>query len=198
MKLYILRHEERPTDCSFFTPLTEKGLENANKLVSILKELKIDIIYSSPYIRTLQTICPYASKENINIKLEYGLVEINHPDIIAKKSSNQELPEYIATLFNNDKSYNSIIKYNEIKYPENITNVEQRIKKIIKKILEENENENKNILLVTHQCVCCSIMKIIVGSKTYKKIKDINIENYELGKLCLIIDNKNWTITFIN
>jgi broad specificity phosphatase PhoE len=198
MKLYILRHEDRPTDCSFFTPLTEKGLENANKLVSILKELNIDIIYSSPYIRTLQTICPYASEQNINIKLEYGLAEINHPDIIAKKSTNQKLPEYIATLFNYDKSYNSIVKYNDIKYPENIQNVEQRIKQILRQILEKKENEDKNILLVTHQCVCCSIIKIIVGSKNYKKIKDIDTEKYGLGKLCLIIDNKSWIITFIN
>ena len=41
MKIYILRHEHRTNDCSFFSPLTELGLDNANKLVPILDKLDI-------------------------------------------------------------------------------------------------------------------------------------------------------------
>jgi hypothetical protein len=33
MKIYLLRHEDRTQDCSFFAPLTYDGLENAKKLV---------------------------------------------------------------------------------------------------------------------------------------------------------------------
>ena len=39
MKIYILRHEHRTEDCSFFSPLIEKGLYNAKKLVPYLKDL---------------------------------------------------------------------------------------------------------------------------------------------------------------
>ncbi len=41
MKIYILRHEDRTIDASFFSPLTEKGLINANNLCFYLE--KIDI-----------------------------------------------------------------------------------------------------------------------------------------------------------
>ena len=64
MRLYILRHEDRPEDCSFFTPLSEQGLINSNKLTTILEKCKINYIISSPFIRTLQTIVPYAKKKN--------------------------------------------------------------------------------------------------------------------------------------
>ena len=32
MKLYILRHEDRTIDASFFGPLTKEGIINSNKL----------------------------------------------------------------------------------------------------------------------------------------------------------------------
>ena len=35
MKIYILRHEDRTMDCTFFSPLTQKGLENAIDLIHI-------------------------------------------------------------------------------------------------------------------------------------------------------------------
>ena len=37
MKIYILRHEDRTQDCTFFSPLTELGLHNSKKLVDVLK-----------------------------------------------------------------------------------------------------------------------------------------------------------------
>ena len=40
MKLYILRHEDRTQDCSFFSPLTKEGLNNSIKLIDILKKKK--------------------------------------------------------------------------------------------------------------------------------------------------------------
>ena len=60
MKIYILRHEDRTMDCTFFSPLTKKGLENSLSLISLLKEKNISYIYCSPFIRTLQTV--YHSK----------------------------------------------------------------------------------------------------------------------------------------
>ena len=62
MKLYILRHEERTIDATFFAPLTEKGLHNSKILVSNLDNLGITKIYCSPFIRTMQTIYPFSIK----------------------------------------------------------------------------------------------------------------------------------------
>ena len=38
MRLYILRHEDRTMDASFFSPLTKEGLDNSVKLIDILNK----------------------------------------------------------------------------------------------------------------------------------------------------------------
>ena len=47
MKIYILRHEDRTQDCSFFSPLTETGLNNSVKLIDYLKKENVTKIYCS-------------------------------------------------------------------------------------------------------------------------------------------------------
>ena len=63
MKIYILRHEERTIDASFFSPLTKQGILNSINLIPLLENLNITTIISSPFIRTLQTIKPYSKKK---------------------------------------------------------------------------------------------------------------------------------------
>ena len=188
MKLYILRHEDRTQDCSFFSPLTKEGLDNSIKLIDILKNENINIIYSSPYIRTLQTIYPYSIKNNIKVNLEYGLGEIQHNDIIAKKSIGLYIPEYIAESFNYNSKYKSIIKPTEIKYPETSSDVDTRVKHILKNILTQHMDTNNNILLVTHQSLCSNMAKI--HDKKYEL-------DYHKGLLCKIYDNK-WLCVKVN
>ena len=102
MKIYILRHEDRTQDCSFFSPLTSLGLNNAVNLINYLDTCNINIIFSSPFIRTLQTIKPYIDTKKCIINIEYGLSEIHHKDIIAKKSVGLTLPIYLAKYYNYD------------------------------------------------------------------------------------------------
>lgn len=192
MRIYILRHEERTIDASFFGPLTKNGIKNSNKLVPILEKLKIHKIYSSPFVRTLQTIIPYSKKKSIKINLEYGLVEIQHPDIIAPKCVGVALPDYLEEEFNKNIYYTSFIKPSNLIYPENTKLLEVRTKKILKKIIMDNYNSNDNILIVTHQGLCQSILNIINTSIP------INIKEYPMGKLSLIFDTNNWNYKKIN
>ena len=62
MKIYVLIHFERPPEVTFFVELTEEGKENAIKKIPEIESLNIDIIYSSPFTRTLQSIKPYSKK----------------------------------------------------------------------------------------------------------------------------------------
>lgn len=154
MKIYIMRHEDRPDCTGFFTPLTEKGLENSIKLIKVLKKLHIDTIYSSPYIRTLQTIYPYSQKYEIKIQADYALGELKNSDIIAPKSKDVSLPEYLMENFNCDLEYESSIKNNRIKYPEKVEDLKKRTIQFFKDILTEYNKTNNVIILVTHQIVC--------------------------------------------
>lgn len=206
MKIYILRHEERPSDCSFYTPLTKQGLNNAKQLILDLndKGIKIDMIISSPFIRTLQTIYPYALNKKLKINLEYGLSEIHSKECITERAVGMTLPEYIAESFNYDDAYKSIIKHNEIKYPENINDVKNRINKILKNLICAYKHTDTNILLVTHQSLCiCALENLIKSSNINMEIKNklkcTNIKNdYTTGKLCLIFNKNQWDFEEIN
>ena len=121
MKIYILRHEDRTMDLTFFSPLTKKGLEKSLKISDELEKLNINSIYSSPYIRTLQTIYPYSKKTRIPIKLDYSLTEMYQSDNIPKKSYLITLPEYIAESFNHDQNYKSSINPSQVEFPERVS-----------------------------------------------------------------------------
>ena len=188
MKIYILRHEDRTQDCSFFSPLTKKGLENSINLIDTLEKCDINVIFSSPFIRTLQTVYPYAKDKDIKINLEYGLSEIHHEDLIPKKAYGMYLPEYMAELFNYNPEYKSIMKPTEITFPEREIDIERRTKRVLRSIVNKYMNTDINILIVTHQIVCTSILKI----------NNPSIKDYNKGFLTKIIDNSGWNIKAIN
>ena len=191
MKIFILRHEDRTPDCTFFSPLTENGLNNSIKLVQLLKENNINMIFSSPFIRTLQTIHPYLKETKQLVNLEYGLSEIHNPYIIPPASVGITLPDYLTKYYNCNLEYVSLIKPNEIKYPENIKDCDNRMRLIIKNIIEKYYKTNLNILIVTHSTLCNTALKIINKfSKNYKhKLNEEIIKRYQKGKLSLIFEN---------
>jgi broad specificity phosphatase PhoE len=197
MKIYILRHEDRTQDCSFFSPLTKMGLENAADLVDPLTHESINMIISSPFIRTLQTIYPYSKESHIKINLEYGLIELHNEDLIPKKAVGISLPEYLAEAFNYNPEYKTIIKPTEITYPEKIQDVSKRVKRILKKIIGEYYTTDYNIVIVTHQTICSIILSIVNEHSQKHKLKKSVISNYEKGQLTLVYEN-GWTYKSIN
>uniref|UniRef100_A0A6C0J3E4 Phosphoglycerate mutase n=1 Tax=viral metagenome TaxID=1070528 RepID=A0A6C0J3E4_9ZZZZ len=196
MKIYILRHEDRTQDATFFSPLTKIGLENSVKLVSKLNELDIDTIYSSPFIRTLQTIHPYLKEKNKKVNIEYCLQEIQHPQLIPPKSYTVSLPVYIAESFNYNDKYRSLIEPENNKYPEDERDVTERAKKILKRIMNDNVSKKNNILLVTHQAVCNAILKI--ACKGMKEVQVNYTDRYPKGGVTEIWDKDSWKINKIN
>jgi broad specificity phosphatase PhoE len=161
MKIFLLRHEQRYESPEFTTNLTEKGL----KIVSseIFKDkidiLNIECIYSSPFVRCLQTIYFYCLK-NRKIKLDNCLYEYLDDISFEKtklydKSYYNNLEDYKSII---DDNYNSIININELKYPENKTILNKRVKKFIDKLRLE---KYKSILIVSHQSVLYSFLEVL-------------------------------------
>ena len=105
MKLYILRHEERFESPEFYTELTENGINNSILLKDILEKERIDSIYSSPFIRVLQTVRPYCDYKNIKINIDYSLYETMYDTRYFKKT------EYPIDLFDNKLLYLKNTKY---------------------------------------------------------------------------------------
>lgn len=195
MKLYILRHEDRTIDATFFAPLTEKGMSNSVKLIPILNDLNITQIYSSPFIRTLQTIYPFSKTQKKKINIEYNLMEILHQDIIPPKSYNVRLPTYIAKQFNSNENYNS--QQININYPEDDYHLEIRVKNFLKYIINKYHNTEENILLVTHQGLCKIILNIVNKFSNIKAPIEL-LNNYPTGSISLVFQNDSWTYNKIN
>lgn len=194
MKIFILRHEDRTQDASFFSPLTKNGLENSKKLINKFEDLDINYVYSSPYIRTLQTIYPYIKSKEKRLRLEYALSEINDPHLIPKNAHGTYLPEYLAQSFLYDENYKSVNQPNELKYPETEKDVAVRIKNFLKILITNHYKTDDKILLVTHQVVCNNILNLV--NKLLKNKDKVN--NYQTGAITLVFEDNNWTFKPIN
>lgn len=67
--LFLVRHAEKVGDGSLDPALTLAGAARADELAYILAHVKLDAIYSTPYIRTKQTVLPTAREKGLELKL---------------------------------------------------------------------------------------------------------------------------------
>lgn len=72
--IYLIRHCEAEGQ-SPDAPLTEKGFAQANELSDFLSAIKVDRVISSPFLRAIQTIKPFAENKNIEIEMDSRLTE---------------------------------------------------------------------------------------------------------------------------
>ena len=156
MKIYVLRHEHRGKDPLPLSPLTSKGFKNSLGLIKKIEDINPDIIYCSPFLRTIETIYPYCKINNKKVNIENSLYEYVHaPEfkyynyihriMDLNKNSYQQL---MSTCIN--KEYESFLDVYNINFPENEDQLLYRAHKFIHKISNDNALKNKTILLVTH------------------------------------------------
>jgi broad specificity phosphatase PhoE len=149
MKIYFLRHEHRNDDVTPSSPLTAKGHENAQKLVDELSGIDFTAIFSSPYLRCLQTILPYVEKNNdVVVNVEFALVEYHHNKLLRDKLHLYPQTTLSKQIILNDPQ---IISQETIvnSFPETEELVSHRLK-LFFDWLETKYGENDTILLVSH------------------------------------------------
>ena len=153
MKLFVMRHEKRElSDPSFETPLTTEGMENAKKLASFAQSNmdKITHIYTSPFLRCLQTIEPLikSTEPKPQVNCDYSLFEYLHSEI-SNLFNEIKTPEnkYLS------KTYVSKTDKNEIKAPESKIDVSKRVNKLKNHIKNTHQNTNDVVLIVTHMSI---------------------------------------------
>lgn len=82
-RVIMIRHGESEGNAQGFfagqtdVPLTPRGVTQAERTAEYLKDRKIDRIYSSDLIRSMQTAAPTARVHQLEIHPETGLREIN-------------------------------------------------------------------------------------------------------------------------
>lgn len=189
MKIYLLRHEDRFEPPLFYTSLTPTGLEKSEKLKDVLNKEKIDIIYSSPFLRVLQTIMPYCLENNMQqkVNIEYSLYEMMQDKCFTKDKYKVELKDTDKQFILANPYYISLNTINDIKCPEKNMDVRIRVNMFIKNLIELYKSSNINILIASHASVLGEI-------ENYKYNGNI----YPQGGVMLLYDNDEYCNKQIN
>ena len=169
------------------SPLTEEGIERAKELRDRIKDIHIDVIYSSPIERALTTANIIKGDKSIEVITDDGLMEMCFGDYEGKITDEvmKENPNWDISL---------IMKGNtELTAPngENLAEVRYRVARSMNKIIEENRG--KTILIVAHGITLKAIMY-------YFKDEEVNSE--VMGQATLtkvnVDENNKFYIEFKN
>ena len=185
MKIFFLRHEERPLiDPTFYTELTDNGKTRASTVLKdkLLKQ-KFTHIYCSPFIRTLQTINPYVKEIDAKVNIENGFMEaLQH--YLFKFKTNLILPDNCHDKYNINLKYKSIYNINNCKFHESNDNIKERVTSTLKTIMKRHENTRDKILICTHKCICNIGLEYLLDINRDKE------DFYPMGTLSTTIGKK--------
>ena len=165
MKLILLRHEDRNLlNPLFFTPLTDLGMTRRYQLVEPLSMENIDVIYSSPFLRTLETIYPTAKFLKKKVNVEYGLYEYVHNPLFTFTDWYHRVDElweehpHLKKMVN--ERYRSVVTQDDFEIMEDEKRLERRLTPFLHQILREDSQ--KTVLLVTHGGVINKIKDMLI------------------------------------
>ena len=146
MMLYVARHGQTQWNLENKVcgrtdlPLTEVGLEQARLLAERARDLKIDVIISSPMLRARQTVAPTAALHGLEILVDDRLIEQDYG-----------VYEGISRF---DEGFLANKRHFAYRYPggESMMDVAHRVYGLLEEIRESYAG--KNVLLVCHGGVC--------------------------------------------
>ena len=131
---------QRPYD----PPLSDDGVVQAQQLGQRLKSENITHIFSSPFLRTVQTAAQVAQALDLPIKLEAGLSEWLNPEWMKQKPEILSLQALAQKYPRIDRHYSSRVVP---QYPESNETVMGRTAQTVRQFVEEF---SEDILLVGH------------------------------------------------
>jgi probable phosphoglycerate mutase len=124
-------------------PLTELGLQQAEKIANFLEPLKISAIYSSPIERAIHTTKIVSDKLNLTYEIDQRLTEIEMGSFSGMLY--EEMFAKHGNIFLKFYQDNPVIEQNGV---EPFSSVKKRILDMVNYCSQKHDNEN--ILLVTH------------------------------------------------
>ncbi|KAI1729005.1 histidine phosphatase superfamily (branch 1) domain-containing protein [Ditylenchus destructor] len=189
-KIYCIRHCEREDNENPFwyfnsrltkdnSPLSERGIKQAQEIARSMGPVRIDYAFSSPYRRTVETASRILSKHMTKLFIEPGLLETE--SIILGDGVKSCTFETIEDLC---KSYPSLIdpmygpRFESVNHGEiGLFGCKPRVQKTIEHIL--NLCPSGNILIVAHQSSLATIHNILCPEDRQLKPGQATITKYK-------------------
>ena len=195
--IYLIRHaeslgniEKRLTGRVDYN-LTDKGYEQVKVLTEKLKDVHFDVAYSSPFVRTIETIKPIADLNNLDITKENKLSEMYFGIYDGFKW--EQVDEIDSSISNNRKQTNEI---SGIPRQENTKQVENRMYDAILDII--NENKGKNILISSHGVAIEAFLRKITGEPFCIKKQEYSQKNTSINIIQYDEQNNKLEIKLLN
>ncbi len=183
MRVILLRHEERDmANPLFYSSLTPDGMANAELLGYKLLRYNIDVIFSSPFLRTLQTVYPYCRNTNKKVNVEYGLYEYIHNIMFTRDNYYHDIMEYkieyplLWSIIN--KQYKSIVDEDDLECYENEMGLQRRIIKFFDELIPRYHD--KTVLIVSHMGVINRIKGLYFSDGKTDMNKYFPMGHYEI------------------
>ncbi len=176
----LLRHGEAKSNkyqfvsClpeKIYNPLTRYGRARIKKLIPIFKKEKVDLIFSSPVLRTKQSAEIIAKELRLKIIFDKELRETEFGRFNGKPAAEWKL------FFAKIRNKTSAKHYGM----ENYKDVSRRARKFLEKI--EKKYKNKNILIISHGAVLFSLEAALRNIPPKKERAYENLLKFETGEL---------------
>lgn len=185
-----MRHLEKLKDKSIFTPLDQKGIVKRGLINELLKDIDVNIIYSSPYLYCFQSVDNYIKEKECKIIMEHGIREYMDKRLVI--DIDNELPKYIKNHF---KIKEGNLNRENLNYPENEEQFKKRIKKFMRDLIKEYGKEDVRILVISHQSVLNEIINYAFKSNHNdipEKYQDLKKYYFKNGEIIKIFDDNSW------
>jgi len=174
MPIYLIRHADRLQEMGD-PGLTDLGRQQAYKVASFLKDKQIDIIYSSPLLRTQQT-AEIISKTLV-VPLEFS--ELLRERVNWGDDPNQSFEEIISEWMSSTLNRT---------YKPTVGDSSQACGKRVEKLVEKIQNKKyKNVVFVTHGGSILDYLRNVFGDEYLMEFtgKDV-LEMQQMVGLCSI------------
>lgn len=164
-RVYVVRHGQTDSNirrtCLGLkdVPLNKKGRQQARELAARFKNIDIDVVYTSPLKRAVETISPYLELKGMNMRMSFGLIERDYGkwDDMTFEEIEREYPEEYM------RWTEELISY-KVPDGESAEDVQKRVNAFLEKMLRENDG--KTIMLVTHLGTARHIISSLLGLST--------------------------------
>lgn len=199
MEIYFVRHGETEWNklkkfqglCD--SPLTEKGILQAKLLSKHLKDIKFDKIYSSNLKRAKDTAKIIIGERDINLNIidEFAEISMGNVEGMTKIDFENRYAKEFYAFYNDCENYNPKI-YNG----ENYFELRERIKIGLKKIINDNKNSSR-ILIVSHGATLKTLFHLI-ENKEISTLKDEEIPKNTSYSIVKYENNNFYIVDFSN
>lgn len=161
--IYIIRHAETDSNIRHTclghkdVPLNENGIKQAELLAEKIRDIKLDVIYSSPLNRAVETINPPSAKGPVvPVIMSFALIERDFG--IWDDMTFEEIEEKYPAEF---RSWREDWTGYKIPSGESSDEVQSRINVFMRKLIDSHRNQN--IAVVTHLGTARHIISYLLG-----------------------------------